>query len=333
MEKKQLLIISKDREFVSGLKTSAGSSFEITSVQNIHAGYTLALGYLPDAILIDHHSLASESLKNLPSFKSTHFLNKSFLFLYGEKSRSREISDIYKDHVDEIFFNDLKEEDLLQKMDDAISVKRCLSNYWKDSFMGLFNLLSHPVVLLQNEEIVAMNDSFKKYFFVTSPGQLKITDIVDCRNKYQLLETLRNFARGKHMKATTKTSLLLMNNKIREATITFSKLDMDLTGQMVMMINFAEKEIPINENIGTCSVETEQYFTRNNSLESFSFTKREKEIIGLLCKGYKTKEISEALCISAKTIEKHRSNIIKRTNSDTILESIVYALNHKMIEI
>ena len=332
MEKKQLLIISKDKEFILGLKTSAGSSFEITSVQNIHAGYTLALSYLPDAILIDQLSLSPESLKNLTSFKTTHFLNKSFLFLYSNRN-SGEGSLKYKEHVDEIIYNDLKEEDLLQKIDDAISVKRCLSNYWKDSFMGLFNLLSHPVVLIQNDEIVAMNDAFKRYFFVTTPGQLKITDIVDCKNKYQVLETLRNFARGKHMKATTKTSLLLMNNKVREASITFSKLDMDLTGQMVMMINFAQKQIPIEGNIGTNSIETEQYFSKNNSLESSSFTKREKEIIGLLCKGYKTKEISEALCISAKTIEKHRSNIIKRTNSDTILESIVYALNHKMIEI
>lgn len=333
MEKKQLLIISKDKDFVSGLKSSAGTSFELTSVQNLHAGYTLALSYLPDAILLDFTNMSYEHVKNLKSFKTTHFLNKSFLFLYSDKKNKIETQNLLGEHVDEILYNDLSPVSVLEKIGDAISVKRCLTNYWKDSFMGLFNLLSHPVVLLQNEVIIAMNDSFKKFFFVSSPDHIKITDIVDCRNKYQVLETLRNFARGKHMKATTKTSLLLMNNKVREASITFSKLDMDLTGQMVMMINFAEKEIPINDQIGTASHETEQYFSKNNSLESFSFTKREKEIISLLCKGYKTKEISEALCISAKTIEKHRSNIIKRTNSDTILESIVYALNHKMIEI
>ena len=332
MEKKQLLIISKDKDLVSKLKGAAGSSFEITSVQNIHAGYTLALGYLPDAILIDHLSMASESLKNLPSFKSTHFLNKSFLFLFGEKRNKRELSSLYKEHVDELFFNDLGEEDLLQKIDDAISVKRCLTNYWKDSFMGLFNLLSHPVVLLQNEEIVAMNDSFKKYFFVTSPCQVKITDIVDCKNKYQLLETLRNFARGKHMKATTKTTLL-MKEKLREAKITFSKLDKSVCGQLIMMINFTGNDFPLKTEVGTTSPETEIYFSKNHITEEQAFTKREKEIISLLCKGYKTKEISETLCISAKTIEKHRANIVRRTHSGTILESIIYALNHNMIEI
>ncbi len=333
MEKKQLLIISKDKDLISGLKSSAETSFEITSVHNIHAGYTLALSYLPDAILLDYTNMTSDNVRNLQSFKNTHFLNKSFLFLYAKKENKMETLDRFGEDVDEILFNNLSPAAVLEKIGDAISVKRCLTNYWKDSFMGLFNLLSHPVVLLQNESIIAMNDSFKRYFFVTSNDQIKITDIVDCRNKYQVLDALRNFTRGKHMKATTKTSLLLMNNKVREANITFSKLDMDLTGQMVMMINFAEEQIPINDQIGTVSRETEQVFSNNNSLENFSFTKREKEIIGLLCKGYKTKEISEALCISAKTIEKHRSNIIKRTNSDTILESIVYALNHKMIEI
>jgi len=76
----------------------------------------------------------------------------------------------------------------------------------------------------------------------------------------------------------------------------------------------------------------EKCFKENSELAEFSFTKREKEIISLLCKGYKTKEISDALFISPKTIEKHRSNIIKRTNSETILESIIYAINHNLVD-
>ncbi|WP_339654318.1 LuxR C-terminal-related transcriptional regulator, partial [uncultured Salegentibacter sp.] len=102
--------------------------------------------------------------------------------------------------------------------------------------------------------------------------------------------------------------------------------------QFVMFIDLMEESEVINDRIGTASEEVENCFKQNSQLTDFKFTNREKEIIELLIKGYKTKDISEALFISPKTIEKHRSNIIKRTNSDTILESIIYAINHKLID-
>lgn len=333
MEKKQLLLISKNDDFITNIRARTGLSFELTSVKSIHAGYSLALSYLPDVILIDYTSMSLESVKNLQSFKSTHFLNRSYLFLYGETEKKKEIETLFAGHVDEILYDSVSCKALCKKIEDTLSLNQCLTNYWKDSFMGLFNLLGQPVVLLQQDTIIAMNDAFKKYFFIKDFTKLKITDLVHGQNKTNVLETLKNFSRGKHMKATATTSLMVMNNKIREAKITFSKLDKSLSGQLVMFINFSGTEFPINKEIGTASKETENYFSRNNSFEDPRFTKREKEIISLLCKGYKTREISETLCISPKTIEKHRSNIIRRTNSDTMLESIVYALNNKMIEI
>lgn len=332
MEKKQLLVISTNSQFISGLEATNLSGFQITSVQNLHAGYSLALSYLPDAILIDYTSLDTENPENLQTFKSTHFLNKSFLFLYAHSEKRAEVETYFRDHVDEIVYDSVSTAFLLKKINEFVSVKQCLTNYWRDSFLGLFNLLSHPVILLQNDEIVAMNDSFKKFFFVTSSSHSRITDIVDEENKNTLLMAIRNFTRGKHMRTTFQINLVLKDSKMRRAKISFSKLDKDLNDQLVMMINFSETEALFSEQ-QLSQREKQGSIGKQNDLREFSFTKREKEIISLLCKGYKTREISEALCISSKTIEKHRSNIIRRTNSDTMLESVVYALNNKMIEI
>ncbi|GAB2770661.1 response regulator transcription factor [Salinimicrobium soli] len=331
MERRQLLLITRNSDFGSSIEKEAGIAYETTTVKNMHAGYSMALGYLPDIILIDYASLGLESLKNLPNFKSSHFLNKSFLFLYGDRENKKVLDKNFKEHVDGILYDSLSYKRIIEEMEDIISSKRCLTNYWKDSFMGLFNLLQNPVILLQDEKIIAINDAFKKDFFVTTRKQIKLTDLVLNKNKAKVRETLRKFIKSKHLKASTTTTLL-MNEKLREAKVTFSKLDKALNGQMIMMINFTGKEFPINQEIGTASAETEAYFSNSVSC-SEEFTKREKEIISLLCKGYKTKEISEALCISAKTIEKHRANIVKRTHSGTILESIVYALNHNLIDI
>lgn len=332
MEKKQLLLITKNSDLANSLEKEAVNSYHITTVKSAHVAYPLALSHLPDIILMDFSSLGLESLKNLDKFKSTHFLNKSFLFLYGDKENKKILDKNFSDLVDGIIYDQASFQSVFREIEETIKVKKCLTNYWKDSFMGLFNLLQHPVILLQDDQIVAMNDAFKKDFFITNKEQIGLSDLVLEEKRPKVKETLRKFLRGKHMKASTVTTLL-MNDKLREAKVTFSKLDKAVTGQMIMMINFTGNETPLKEDIGTPSKETEKYFACKEAHKEGCFTKREKEIISLLCKGYKTREISEALCISAKTIEKHRTNITKRTHSGTILESIVYALNHRMIDI
>jgi len=43
-----------------------------------------------------------------------------------------------------------------------------------------------------------------------------------------------------------------------------------------------------------------------------TLTHREKEILKLIAEGYKNKKISDLLCISVKTVEKHRANLMQK---------------------
>jgi len=43
-----------------------------------------------------------------------------------------------------------------------------------------------------------------------------------------------------------------------------------------------------------------------------TLTHREREILKLIAEGYRNKEISEYLCISVKTVEKHRANLMEK---------------------
>lgn len=332
-EKKQLLLISTNPGFIAKVKEGLSLHFEFNISNSMHSGYHTALNLLPDIIVIDQTSLNFGSLKNLSSFKSTHFLNKCWLLMYASEASRVEVDKNFKQILDELHYSSVGPSALCTKIINRVYANFSLTNYWKDSFMGLFNLLSNPVVLLQQETIISMNDAFKQIFKVDKADGVKLTDFVKCENKAKVKESLRSFARGKHMKAVTKTALRLKNDKVRNAKISFSKLDKMINGQYIMMIHFFEEEELVTETIGSNAVSVENCFEENSKLTQFSFTKREKEIIQLLCKGYKTKEISETLFISPKTIEKHRANIIKRTNSETILESIIYAINHNLIDL
>ena len=331
MDKKQLLIVSKNGDFVQKIGSYLGAGYEVTNEKSIHTAYNLALNLLPDTILFDKNSFSKASdFKALRSFKSTHFLNRTFLIVYGKPEEFKALKKRYKSVIDLY----IPEDKALEKVANTIekSSHTIKVNYWYECFLGLFNLIPKPIVLLQQNNIIAMNDEFKKTFRVDDTEGLRLTDFVNVENKAKVKTSLRNFSRGKHMKAVTTTSLLVHNDKLRNARVSFSKLSRNITDQFIMIIDFSGEEYTIDKRIGSHSNQVEECFKENSELTEFSFTKREKEIISLLCKGYKTKEISEALFISPKTIEKHRSNIIKRTNSETILESIIYAINHNLVD-
>ena len=62
-----------------------------------------------------------------------------------------------------------------------------------------------------------------------------------------------------------------------------------------------------------------------------SLTQREREILKLVGEGYKNKEIADYLCISAKTVEKHRSNIMEKLALHTASALTAYAIKKGLV--
>ena len=62
-----------------------------------------------------------------------------------------------------------------------------------------------------------------------------------------------------------------------------------------------------------------------------SLTSRELEVIHLLSEGFVTREIAERLYICAKTVEKHKTNILSKLNARSTAHLIKLALEHGLI--
>jgi len=152
-DKKQLLIISSDLNLITHLKDNLSVHCDISNVNSMHSGYNMAVDILPDIIFIDQISLASKSLKNLSNFKSTHFLNKCWLVMYADENFKQGLEKDYKDNLDEIIYSSASLDSLFSRIIQQVHSKFSITNYWKDSFLGLFNLLVNPVVLLQEDTI------------------------------------------------------------------------------------------------------------------------------------------------------------------------------------
>ena len=62
-----------------------------------------------------------------------------------------------------------------------------------------------------------------------------------------------------------------------------------------------------------------------------SLTQREKEVLKLVAEGYQNKEISEYLCISVKTVEKHRANIMQKLDLHSASMLTAYAIDKGLV--
>ena len=56
-------------------------------------------------------------------------------------------------------------------------------------------------------------------------------------------------------------------------------------------------------------------------------SEREKEVLGLIAKGYSNKEIAKELFLSEKTVKNHVSNIFKKINVTDRTKAAIYAIS------
>ncbi|MRT94304.1 response regulator transcription factor [Ancylomarina sp. 16SWW S1-10-2] len=72
---------------------------------------------------------------------------------------------------------------------------------------------------------------------------------------------------------------------------------------------------------------------KTNTPINHELTKRELEVLLNICQGLSNQEISEQLYISKRTVDKHRENILLKTQSKNTAELVVYAIKKGYFEI
>ena len=64
-----------------------------------------------------------------------------------------------------------------------------------------------------------------------------------------------------------------------------------------------------------------------------TLTPREREILKLIAEGYKNKEIADYLFISLKTVEKHRSNLMKKLDLHSVAALTAFAMEKDLVNL
>ena len=124
-----------------------------------------------------------------------------------------------------------------------------------------------------------------------------------------ILATFRAGADGYILKDSTHSELVMAVRKV-------------LGGQHYISPEISEKVI-------------EGYLEGKKTLKSRTswetLTQREREILKLIAEGYKNKEIADDLCISVKTVEKHRANLMEKLDLHNIQALTTFAIERGIV--
>ncbi len=76
-----------------------------------------------------------------------------------------------------------------------------------------------------------------------------------------------------------------------------------------------------------------QMEAKERIIKKLELTEREIDVLNLICKGMSNNEISESLFISVKTVETHKSRLLKKTGAKNSTGLILFAIKNKIIEL
>ncbi|MDQ3845024.1 MAG: response regulator transcription factor [Bacteroidota bacterium] len=79
-------------------------------------------------------------------------------------------------------------------------------------------------------------------------------------------------------------------------------------------------------------VHKEEFTVNKEKLEQLNISKREYEVLQLICKGMSNQQIAEALFVSENTVKKHVSNLFLKLNVERRTEAIRKARELSLVQ-
>ena len=140
------------------------------------------------------------------------------------------------------------------------------------------------------------------------PGT-KIVALTMFKNEEYILEAFKSGADGYCVKSASYEELLMAIRAV-------------LSGR-----NFVSSEV--SDKVLDGYLESRKKIKKESTWEKI--TSREREVLKLVGEGYQNKEIADYLCISPKTVEKHRANIMQKLDLHTASALTSYAIEKGLV--
>lgn len=186
--------------------------------------------------------------------------------------------------------------------------------------------------------------------------QMENCEIKEAGNGYELLKMLENWPADivlmdiempvmNGIDASIQVSLKYPNTKIialsMHANENYYSEMINAGAKAFLLKNSRFEEVQqaieaVNSNNSFFSTEILESIIKNlnpKDKHKSDLTNREIEILYNICKGLSNQEIADLLYISKRTVDKHRENILLKTDSKNTASLVVYAIKQHIFEV
>lgn len=358
MKLKNKILIIEDDQLQAKLISNVLSlnDYEVCHVSDGASGIQKAFEYKPNLILCDVNMDPIDGFSVFNVLKqSTLFDEIPFIFI----TSNSDLADIRVGMAlgaDDYFVKPFNKEDLLIAIGNRLSKYSKLKNLGKSKFSALLKLSPNGIFLFDGHGIFEANAAFMAMLNLNSDklSSYSIEDILDRESYSTIKEKIHRCSIG--LLDTFTEEVYLVSEGMCRLKCHFSVIVYEKSSDYTLMVGLLIKTNPEpakklkidTENLTMLNmrdtIETEwtgkqvqTVFRHQNAVLQEQahrfFSKREIEVLSLSMEGLPTKLIADKLSISDRTVEKHRANLMEKTNSKNIIEVIFFAIRHNLIEV
>jgi PAS domain S-box-containing protein len=322
---KTILIIEDDqtlRENTAEFLTEEG--YNVIFAEDGLVGVQLAMKHLPDLILCDimmPNMNGYDFFKTIQQIKATSTIPLVFLTAKTEREDIRTGMQLgADDYITKPF--DLNE--LLQTIKVRLEKHDKLLQQHDEKFYALIDNPLMGVFIYQNEKFIYVNNAFAKIFSLYPPdfADLSFDDITIGEGKELTLEKIRRCLKGIQSSVQIVFEAFHKDTKKKLVVEVFASI-VNYKGAPALIGNAIEAAKADYESAGITTISIAD--------NEDSLSKREIEVLDMVCKGLSTSEIAVIMNVSQRTVDTHRANLLNKTGCKNTAELVMYAIRKKYI--
>ena len=353
----KILIIEDDKlqaKVTGDLLTS--KNYDVCIAYNGAEGIQKTFEYSPDLVLCDINMAAIDGYHVYNVLKESSVLDEvPFIFITGN-SNLAEIRYGMVIGADDYFIKPFNIEDLLNTIEKLLKKFKKIKEIGRREFSALFEASPNGVFLFDGEVIFDANPAMLKMVGIEREHitSYTIQDIIEPLSYQEIQEKIHKCSNGVINSFSERVELRSKSNTNLVVSLVISVYQKyaghSLMAGLCTQLHQPENEdeyfysnvlrVLKKENIAVTESLVSQLNQVFNKQESYSgkikssfLSKRESEVLSLSMEGLPMKIIADKLSISDRTVEKHRANLMEKTNSKNMIEVIIYALRNNLIEI
>lgn len=365
----KVLLVEDDKSLaitISNLLRVKG--YDVTHASDGAAGIQKAFALMPDLILCDisMNEISGYDVFNVLKESSATAMIP-FVFLTA-KSDLKEIRFGMQLGADDYIVKPFEYDELLTSIATRLNKAEAHRKANEEKFIALSMISPYGIYIYQDDRFIESNPSLSSTLGYSRDELLRMGfhDLIVDEDRVGALEKISRCQRGFDKEIHIKFRVTRKDGEIITTEL-FGIEGLKIKGKssLIGMLTLSKPEVAENQALEKLSLSEIEEFEKAVDLisgnrnyistelinklisvfgvnetvrekpteEVISFSERELEVLGYVCKGLSTKEIADKMFISSRTVEKHRANLMTKIEAKNIIEVIIYAVKHKLINI